>query len=500
MLSAFARARAPLVFARGLASVARMFFIKRAGGDFVELSVDAAVSVAALKEAAAAKLRIDAPLDAVSLSRALGGGPLDARLSLDVSGLAERDELLLTVRTLRAATPDEAAADARVAAFCAALRAAEAVPIDGSASGAALVTLPADVEWPQLGTAPLFVRPFYAGCYESVLRECTAAVGDEPLLSNRFAIVGNAGIGKSAFGSYLLWRLVQARRTVVYVSDKVQNPFIVHANGQVESCTRIKFEERTNAILNSASTVLICDGVVPPIVSAFTVLITSPRRERWKIFCQMGARRLFFPVLSRAEIADMLRSCFPRLLAGGAGSFGGADGVWARFEMWGGIARYVLGQLDDDDQRLLENAATRGQIVELFDNLGAREIESHTVASHRFVHLKPVGENANGTFSNPHDRASYALACSELGSPYIKELVYRALEAADFDRVNAIVARAPTPAFSKLYNDLYERAAIDALVTGGSFARFDLTEGRDAGKLEVPPSDKVFFCRHRGTR
>ena len=93
-----------------------------------------------------------------------------------------------------------------------ALRVARIEPIAGAESGAAIVTLPEDVSWPQLGAAPLFVRPFYEGCYEGVLKSLDFG-GSAPF--RKFTIIGNAGIGKSAFGAYVLWRAVQARRTVV---------------------------------------------------------------------------------------------------------------------------------------------------------------------------------------------------------------------------------------------------------------------------------------------
>ena len=111
------------------------------------------------------------------------------------------------------------------------------------------------------------------------------------------------------------------------------------------------------------SAVLICDGMTPPICPAFTVLITSPRRERWKEFAKcVGARRLFFPVFSRHEIEDMRRACFPRLSGAEAEA-----GVLERFGRWGGIPRYVLAKLDKKSQGLLESAVTRVNINEFFN-------------------------------------------------------------------------------------------------------------------------------------
>ena len=56
----------------------------------------------------------------------------------------------------------------------------------------------------------------------------------------------------------------------------------------------------------------------------------------------------------------------------------------------------MLAKLGKDSQELLDSAVTRVNINELFGKLGARELESDVGTSHRLVHLKPVGEAADG--------------------------------------------------------------------------------------------------------
>ena len=320
--------------------------------------------------------------------------------------------------------------------------------------------LPADcsAEWPQLGPgAPLFVRSFYAGCFEGVLASFDAERA--PNAPRKFTIIGNAGIGKSAFGAYLLWRAVQAHRTVIYVSDKVDFAFVLHGDGRVEACTKADFDRCTADTRSDAAAVLICDGVKPPVCSAFTVLITSPVRERWKEFAKcVDARRLFFPVFSLREIDDMRRACFPHLSGAEAEA-----GVRERYEKWGGIPRYVLAKLDKDSQDLLDSAVTRVNINELFNKLGARELESDVGTSHRLVHLKPEGEAADGAFAPPGDADSYLIARSELGSPYIKRAVFEALDDQELQRLDALLTRVRTsPAAARLYGDIFEQAALQA--------------------------------------
>lgn len=161
----------------------------------------------------------------------------------------------------------------------AALRTAELEPIPASRSS--LIKLPAGALWPQLGAAPLFVRDFYCGLFEGPLASCDP--GGAAAL-RKFIVRGNAGIGKSAFGAYLLWRAVKAGRTVVYTSDKVDASFVFHSSGEVEVFGAEDFGRRTRGVLQQASTVFICDGVKPPVKSAFTVLTTSPKRERYREF------------------------------------------------------------------------------------------------------------------------------------------------------------------------------------------------------------------------
>jgi hypothetical protein len=346
------------------------------------------------------------------------------------------------------------------------------------------VTLPAGVGWPQLGAAPLFVRPFYEGCFEGVLGALDAGGAAK---YRKFTVIGNAGIGKSAFGAYVLWRAVRARRTVVYVSDKVHEAFILHADGRAESFTKAHFDDRTRAVVCDASTVLICDGVTPPIVDAFTLLITSPKRERWKEFAKVaGSRRLFFPVFSRAETGDLLQSCFPHLL--------GDSGVWDRYAAWGGIPRYVLANIDADAQLLLKSATSRIDVIALFRHLDKGEIESDDAVSHRLVHLKPAGEREDGSFEGARDADAYVLARSELGSPLIIDAVLREAEQRDLDQLRALLAKGHEDAtFAKLFGELFERAARASLAAGGRFERFNLSTNAAAGALELAPSAVVSF-------
>ena len=311
----------------------------------------------------------------------------------------------------------------------------------------------------------------------------------------KFTIIGNAGIGKSAFGAYLLWRAVQARRTVVYVSDKAKNAFVLHGDGRGESFPAGHYIDRADALLDEKSTVLICDGVKPPVVDAFTLLITSPVRERWKEFDKLPDElRFFFPVFSRGEMGDMLRACFPRLLADATS--GGEAGVWARYGKWGGIPRYVFSKLDPVSQAQLTYALNSSTLVEeLVKHLGVVEIASDSAVSHRLVHLKLRGET-DVDVVNPRDASWYEISRSELGSRFIAEGVFRAVQSQRSERINSLLAAGPdslNASVAALYGSLFAQGALEALAAGGTFQLFDLTGGADAGKLVLPHCSTVFF-------
>jgi hypothetical protein len=245
-------------------------------------------------------------------------------------------------------------------------------------------------------------------------------------------VTGNAGIGKSAFGCYVLWRAVRAGRAVVYVSAKEARASIIHAGGVcVESCFRSEYLLRSEALLSDPSTVFICDAVEAPAVNAFTVLISPPQLEMWKRFDDLDfSTRLFFPVASRREIADMLHSCFPHLLASGS-----EDAVWERFDAIGGIPRFVLDRVNEDLRAHLRGGISRILIERLEEVIGEATIESDRVISHRVVHIKTVGEVAAAAlepadatvphiaFEGASNITSYAPARTELASALAAELV-----------------------------------------------------------------------------
>ena len=217
--------------------------------NYAEVEVKDDASVAALQDAVIAKFKLDIAPDSVRLLREVEcGAPvlLDSRKKLADQSIKEGSSVLVEIIApdVPPASAAEAAALENGKRLFAALRGAELEPIPSSRSS--LIKLPEGVLWPQLGAEPLFVRDFYCGLYEGPLASCDP--GCKAKL-RKFIIRGNAGIGKSAFGTYMLWRAVKAGRTVVYTSDKVRASFVFHSSGLVEVFGAQDFERRSWDIL-----------------------------------------------------------------------------------------------------------------------------------------------------------------------------------------------------------------------------------------------------------
>ena len=110
------------------------------------------------------------------------------------------------------------------------------------------------------------------------------------------------------------------------------------------------------------------------------------------------------------------------------------------------------------------------------------------------MHLKPAGEAADGTFAHPGNADSYLIERSVLGSPYIKRAVFEALNDQELQRLDELLERVPaSPASGRFYGDLFEQAAMKALLAGGEFDRCELSAGGKDDKLVLPPSSKAVF-------
>jgi hypothetical protein len=352
------------------------------------------------------------------------------------------------------------------------------------------VVLPDGVQWPTLHSPVLFVRDFYEPFYDSVLNGMTAfkPADTGAVVVKKVILCGNPGIGKSAFGMYALFRAVRDGRTVVYASAKLSPKCYVFRNGAVYA---EKGLDNLAQFTADPETVLICDSMIPPVCEAFTLLVTSPRKDRWHEFNkEMDCTMLFFPVFTLDEIRACRDECFS-----------GVDdaGMMSRFARWGGIPRYVLAKLKAADQQQLEDAVNSTTLDSVIEHSGALELKSDKDMSHRLLHIKVAGETDASLLPSSADY--YCKSRNELASKYVAELVVHAAMNMKHSRVLAFLyGSSGTAMFSVLHGQLFEPEALRILARGGDFPirRLRGADGKDTNAasdehLRIPPCELVSF-------
>ncbi len=192
-----------------------------------------------------------------------------------------------------------------------------------------------------------------------------------------------AGIGKSSFGLYVLYRALLDGRTVVYRAQKQGFTFL-YQNGVVR---RSRHHNAFGDHLANPLTVYIVDNDVPLVTDAFTVLITSPRRDLWYQYNKSpGVSMLCFPTFSLEETLRLRDAAFAST------PDCNDDAVRERYALWGGVPRYVLLKLDVVNQSSIADACNNLTLDQLITLFKAGTLEAATSSIHRVVHFRCRGE------------------------------------------------------------------------------------------------------------
>lgn len=165
-----------------------------------------------------------------------------------------------------------------------------------------LFKLPDKELWPSFASNILFVRDFYPRFFEEYIGKYKAL--------SKVIVCGTPGIGKSAFGSYCIYRALMDKKTVVYHS-KMDKKFRIFQNNTVTW----QNDEPSRELFENPNTLYIADGVEALQYSCPSLLITSPNKAIWgdfekKDFCQMK----WFGPWNRGNELELLRAhCFPHI-------------------------------------------------------------------------------------------------------------------------------------------------------------------------------------------
>lgn len=341
------------------------------------------------------------------------------------------------------------------------------------------------IKFPGLGAVPLLIRDFYEGCYKGPLNNLrpNPKLSTKRIVFDKFIILGNPGIGKSAFGLYLLYRAIRKKRTVVYIGDKHPHAWIFHKNGQV---TVIANKYDTAAIenldvLDDDENILICDSIKPPYVNAFTVLITSPQRDRWKDFVKKQCHRIHFPVFSFAELEVMNTTC-------------ALDFSWEElrelYSWCGGIPRYMFESVTADLKKLVDDAITKETVRNIPLILSNEEKGTEKDYYHRLLHTKIKGETENNPKLLPTDPTFYDFAHLEIASDQLASKVIDVTISNSLSSVIKFLAVGENlPEVAVLYGKLLEKYFFYELENReGNGKKFTVRKLLDSGNMDKEES------------
>ncbi len=323
----------------------------------------------------------------------------------------------------------------------------------------------------------LFVRSFYKACFRDVME----GLRRKGYQLKDFIIIGQPGIGKSAFGMYLLFHLVREGRTVAYV-PKNSSSFhgFVFRNGKV-TLMRDEFDP----VLSDPETVLICDSFKPPAVPARVVLITSPKRELWRAFEKDGAQRLHFPTFGLEELQEMRVACGWDHMS--------ADQVTARFKEVGGNPRYVFLRFREDARQMFEEAAGKlNDPTILASLLGTSSVADYDgdKVSHRLFHVCAKCQVKPDL--KPSSLEYYEYGGLVIASPLAAETADEKIRTLDDALCARLAASFSTnPHLRSAGGYIYETRAVKALSEGGDFELQPLVSGKarpSVVHLRVPSS------------
>lgn len=295
-------------------------------------------------------------------------------------------------------------------------------------------------------------------------------------------------VGKSAFGLVVLRHALLQKRTVIYLSLKTPDAWVFRARVDGSGHDVVPFHEayiKSLPDIRNKSTVLISDSICPPMVSAFTVMITSPRHDRyWELWKSPPCERLYFPPFSWSEMLAMQRSCFPDC---------NKDEMVQKYALAGGLPRQVFGRKPGHVERDIDMALVSVNLDALAELLNSPELETDTSQSHRLVHHLPFGAAPEPLKPAPDQLKFYEPWRTELASRDVARKVYSKLVQRSGRRLLEMLAQPPSAGgLASFYGEIYEPAALSVLEAGGEFGCFDWETGTTC-QLLLPPSELGYF-------
>jgi hypothetical protein len=197
---------------------------------------------------------------------------------------------------------------------------------------------------------------------------------------------GNPGIGKSAWLNYALVRFLQDGYAVVLERAKTSDYFVFRDG----ACTRREKKVRLSVLSDLPDNVYLFDpdenDAHPVESNVFTIVASSPQEKHYKALFKRGANVRYFPCweLEELMIAKPLAM--------------GPEEIKERYHVWGGIARFIFADAQEELNARLSKAITGMdlKLVQKYLHTPEMSEEDQKTISHMVVQYRIID---NSTFN-----------------------------------------------------------------------------------------------------
>lgn len=311
------------------------------------------------------------------------------------------------------------------------------------------------LRWPMLDHQVLLERDFYSRFFsEKKWLGSLAAAGPQ----RKFVVLGQPGIGKSAFGWWLVAQLLRSGRTVVYSRNSAKRGtptrevhYVFHRN--VGFRTIISDLGATHELLTHPSVVHICDSCKPLLEGdCHKIMLTSPDPDMWRWFVEKEfAGCVYFPLYNGAEL-EVLR-------AGGYGTVLPKDVLALRRKAWGDVTRHLFA---------LDQSAVKDCVLQALNNIDLSALQ-RAMTEIQTSRSRPTDESPHSLFLLNADRATLKSGSASFRSEAICRRTLRVLAAHQYSELLQSLQQLLESRTTKgIAGDLFEIAVIDGRARGGS--------------------------------
>ncbi len=255
---------------------------------------------------------------------------------------------------------------------------------------------------------PLFVRECYAWFYEEAIRKMREASFPK---CPGLIYTGNPGIGKSAWLNYALVRFLQDGYAVVLERAKMGDYFVFregrcwHKERRIRLSVLSDLPEKAVYLFDpdeNDSHPLECD--------VFTIVASSPQEKHYKALFKRGAYVRYFPCWELEE----LMTAKPMAMA--------HEEIKERYDLWGGIVRFVFAAAQEELKARLSKAITGMdlKLVQKYLHTPEMSEEDQKTISHMVVQYRII------------DTSAFSKCELDFASPAIGRAIIQAVGQADY--------------------------------------------------------------------